>query len=91
MSVCYPVTINAQSINAQPIKVQSAYTGQPSCSVYADWDHADCEHGLGLPIVARQTVLRDQDAFLRVPAVLAKRARNFSTRPVSTMRVCAPV
>jgi len=29
--------------------------------------------------------------FLTVPAVRAKRARNFSTRPVSTMRVCAPV
>lgn len=26
-----------------------------------------------------------------VPAVRAKRARNFSTRPVSTMRVWAPV
>src|SRR5690606_28008800 len=28
---------------------------------------------------------------LRVPTVRAKRARNFSTRPVSTMRVWAPV
>lgn len=31
------------------------------------------------------------DYFLTVPAVRAKRARNFSTRPVSTMRVWAPV